>query len=102
LYAFNLVSLDGYFQGPNHDLGWFNVDEEFSEFALQQHAEMDAIIFGRVIYEMMASYWPTPMAIEENDPIVVEARNTLPKIVVSRTLERADWNNSRLVRNKTG
>jgi dihydrofolate reductase len=97
-YAFNLISLDGYFEGPNHDLGWFNVDEEFNEYAIQQHAEMDTIIFGRMTYEMMASYWPTPMAAEENDAVVVKAMNTLPKIVVSRTLERADWNNSRLVR----
>jgi dihydrofolate reductase len=44
----------------------------------------------------MASYWPTPAA-REDDPVVAELMNTLPKIVVSTTLASADWNNTRLV-----
>jgi dihydrofolate reductase len=45
----------------------------------------------------MAGYWPTPDAIK-NDPIVADKMNTLPKIVFSRTLEKAEWNDTKLVK----
>ena len=54
-------------------------------------------MFGRVTYEMMASYWPTPLA-AQNSPEVAEAMNRLPKIVVSRTLQRATWSNTQLIK----
>lgn len=73
------------------------VDEEFNEFAVRQLDEVDTLVFGRVTYEGMASYWPTPEA-EQDDPRVASMMNGLPKIVVSRTLERADWANTRVVR----
>jgi dihydrofolate reductase len=46
---------------------------------------------------MMAGYWPTPQAIKDN-PGVAEGMNKADKIVFSRTLKKADWNNTRLVR----
>lgn len=97
LFLFMMVTLDGYFEGPNQDIGWHNVDEEFNEFAINQLNELDTLLFGRVTYEGMASYWPTPFAMED-DAIVAEKMNTISKIVFSRTLERADWNNTRLVK----
>lgn len=95
IFLFMMVSLDGYFEGPNHDLTWHNVDEEFNDFAIEQIDQMDTLLFGRVTYEMMASYWPTMAAIRE-DPIVAKKMNSTPKIVFSKTLERADWENTRL------
>jgi len=58
---FMLTSVDGFFEGPNHDIDWHHVDEEFNEFANEQLAGTDLLLFGRVTYELMASYWPTPM-----------------------------------------
>ena len=58
---------------------------------------MDVLLFGRVTYQMMASYWPTP-AVIANDPIVAGQMNRVSKIVFSRTLEKAEWNNTRLVK----
>ena len=55
------------------------------------------ILFGRVTYQMMASYWPTPTAIND-DPIVANMMNSTPKIVFSRTLNKAEWNNTQLIR----
>ena len=92
-----LVSLDGFFEGPNREIDWHNVDEEFNEFAIDQLNSMDVLLFGRVTYELMASYWPTPAALRD-DPIVAGKMNALPKIVVSKTLDKAEWNNTRLIK----
>ena len=97
LFSFNMVTLDGYFEGPNHEIDWHNVDGEFNEFAIEQTGAVDMLLFGRVTYQLMASYWPTPDAIK-NDPIVADLMNRLPKIVFSRTLEKVEWNNTRLVK----
>ena len=97
VFLFMMVTLDGFFEGPNHEIDWHNVDEEFNEFAIDQLNEVDALLFGRVTYLGMASYWPTPLA-KENDPIIADKMNTVPKIVFSKTLEKVEWNNSRLVK----
>lgn len=94
---FILTSLDGFFEGPERDINWHNVDEEFNEFAIQQTGEFGALLFGRVTYELMASYWPTDVA-KRNDPIIAGLMNSLPKIVFSKTLEKAGWDNTKLVK----
>ena len=91
----NAVSVDGYFEGPNHELDWHNVDQEFNDYADQFLSTIGTIVFGRVTYEMMASYWPTA---GEEDPIIAHWMNTLPKVVFLRTLEKVDWENTRLVK----
>ena len=60
LFSFNMVTLDGFFEGPNQDISWHNVDAEFNEFAIEQTGAGDTLVFGRVTYQLMASYWPTP------------------------------------------
>ncbi len=91
-----MTSLDGYFEGPNHELDWHNVDSEFNDFAITQLDTIETLIFGRKTYDVMASYWPTPHALKD-DPIVAEKMNSIPKIVFSRTTDKAEWNNSRLL-----
>jgi len=97
LSVFNLVTLDGYFAGQDGDISWHNVDEEFQELANAASNSGNTLLFGRVTYELMVSYWPTPEAIK-NDPIVAAGMNKAEKIVFSRTLDRVDWNNTRLVK----
>ena len=97
LFAFNMISLDGFFEGPNQDISWHNVDEEFNQFAIEQTGTVGTILFGRRTYEGMASYWPTEAAIND-DPVVADLMNSLPKIVFSRTLQNAEWNNSTLIK----
>ena len=96
VFLFMMVTLDGFFEGPDHEIDWHNVDEEFNEFAIDQLNEVDALLFGRVTYQGMASYWPTPFAIED-DPIIADKMNTIPKFVFSNTLDQVEWSNSRLV-----
>ena len=98
IYLFNLVTLDGFFEGPHKwEVGWHNVDDEFREFAVEQLNETDILIFGRITYEGMASFWTTPDA-AKNDPIVARQMNSLPKLVFSRTLKEATWGNTTLIR----
>ncbi len=97
LLLFMMVTLDGFFEGPNQDINWHNVDEEFNDFAIAQLNEVDTLLFGRRTYEMMASYWPTEAA-KQDDPIVADKMNSLPKIVFSNTLSAVEWENTRLVK----
>jgi dihydrofolate reductase len=97
LTVFNLMTLDGYIAGPGGDISWHNVDEEFQELANAASNSGNTLLFGRVTYELMASFWPTPEAIK-TDPIVAAGMNKSEKIVFSRTLQKADWKNTRLVK----
>jgi dihydrofolate reductase len=96
IFSFHVMTVDGYYEGPDQEFDWPIVDDEFNQFALDQLDEVDVLMFGRITYEMMASYWPTPAA-ELDDPKIAERMNALPKLVVSRTLQRADWANTRVV-----
>jgi len=93
---FMLTSLDGFFEGPNGDINWHRVDDEFNEFAIAQLNAVEILLFGRVTYEMMASYWPTPEAIA-SDPVIAGKMNSLPKIVYSKTLSYVEWQNTRVI-----
>lgn len=96
-----MVTLDGFFEGPDGNIDWHNVDEEFNEFAIDQLKTLGALVFGRVTYEGMAGYWPTEAA-RANDPVVAGYMNGLPKIVFSKTLDKAEWNNTTLVKGEIG
>jgi dihydrofolate reductase len=97
LLLFMVTTVDGFVEGPNQEFDWPNVDEEFNQFAIDQLNSVDTLVFGRVTYESMASYWPTEAATTD-DPIVAGIMNQTPKIVFSTTMERAGWNNTRLVK----
>lgn len=93
----NYVTIDGFFAGPNGELDWFVWDDEMAKFSTDQLKTVDTILLGRVTYQLFADYWPTPSAYKEN-PIIAPMMNELPKIVFSSTLNRAEWNNSMVVK----
>ncbi len=98
LTVFNTVSLDGYFVDRGGDMSWaHSTDPEWNAFTSENAGGGAELVFGRVTYQMMAGFWPTPAALATL-PTVAESMNRLPKVVFSRTLERADWNNTRLFR----
>lgn len=99
LSVFNHVSLDGYFTDKNGDMSWAHRgdDPEWNAFASENAKGGGVLLFGRITYEMMASFWPTPAALEQF-PIVAAQMNNLPKVVFSRTLDKASWKNTRLVK----
>ena len=69
-----MITANGFFEGPNQDISWHNVDQEFNEFAIKQLRSVDMILFGRVTYQLMVNYWPTQAALE-NDPIIAKKMN---------------------------
>jgi dihydrofolate reductase len=100
LIVFNQETLDGYFAGPNGDISWAHndaQDAEWNAFVAENATTGGVLLFGRITYELMASYWPTPEAIKR-DPIVAKGMNTLPKVVFSRTLKNVSWDNTKLVK----
>lgn len=92
-----MMSLDGYFEGPAGEIDWHNVDADFNDFAVSQLNNASALVFGRKTYELMAGYWPSDAALRD-DPVVAWLMNSVQKIVFSKTLDGAGWNNTRLIR----
>lgn len=98
LSSFMSVSVDGCYADRNGDMSFAHRDDEETRAFAAENAKGDGmLVFGRVTYQMMAAYWPTPLA-AKNDRAVAEGMNRRPKLVVSKTLERADWSNTTLVR----
>jgi dihydrofolate reductase len=89
------VSVDGYMEGPNREIDWHMVDDELHRYFNEQLRVMGAFLSGRVTHELMADFWPTADAEPDvTEPMreFAEIWRNMPKIVFSRTLERADWN----------
>jgi len=89
------ITLDGYIEGPHRELDWVVADDELHDYFTRQLKQADLLIFGRVAYQLLASYWPTAVS----DPQMTQGEldfantiNPLPKIVYSRTLETVGWN----------
>ena len=102
LVSFMQVTLDGYFAGENGDIAWTHKndnDKEWQNFVEGNAQGGGLLIFGRVTYEMMASYWPTPQA-KKDMPVVAEGMNSVPKVVFSKTLDKVSWENTTLLKGK--
>lgn len=95
LIMWNLQTLDGCFEGARpwdlgfHDTVW---GEELQQFSIDQGDEVGTLLFGRATYQGMADYWSTTTG------TIADFMNSVPKVVFSRTLDAATWNNTRLVR----
>src|SRR6187402_2763859 len=91
LSVFNQVTLDGYFAGVDGDISWAHKhDAEWNAFVQGNAGTEGPLLFGRITYEMMAGFWPTPMAAAQM-PEVAEGMNKRLKLVASRTLHEVSW-----------
>lgn len=91
LIMWNLITLDGCFEGTaSWDLGFLSHvwGDELEELSIEQLRSADALVFGRVTYEGMAAHWSS------EEGVTADLMNSLPKLVCSRSLERAQWNNT--------
>jgi dihydrofolate reductase len=101
-----MVSLDGFYEGPGGDISWHKVDGAFNDYSIELLNNLDILLFGRITYELMAAYWPTDTAVQ-NEPVVAGKMNDLQKIVFSRTLSEEQigmpgsrWKNVKLVKDR--
>jgi dihydrofolate reductase len=97
IFAFLMVTMDGYDEGPAQEFDFWNLDPKFEEFSVEQLDEADTLLFGRITYEGMAAYWPTAAA-KQDLPEIADRMNGYPKLVVSRTLDQADWSDTEIIR----
>ncbi|WP_099867881.1 dihydrofolate reductase family protein [Pararhizobium haloflavum] len=94
LIVWNLVTVDGYFEGaekwvlPFHELAW---GEELEALSLEFGRTAGLLVFGRVTYEGMKAHWT-----QAEDGDITRFMNALPKLVASRSLRSSDWNNTRV------
>ena len=106
LVVSTFLTLDGVMQAPGgaeedteggfRHGGWQMplFDEEFGRLIDEEYGTIAGFLFGRKTYELFAAYWPSAT----EDLEIAKILNTLPKYVWSRTLERAEWHNSHLMR----
>jgi dihydrofolate reductase len=94
----NLISLDGCYAGPNGEIDWFQniADEEFEDYAVRLIDSIDTMLYGRLTYELMYSYWPD--APETEDPRITKAMNSFQKVVFSTTMDKAEWGHTTVVK----
>lgn len=102
--VFNFLTLNGFYQGKEQgDISWHShqAGAEEAEYAAEGAGSNSTLVFGRVTYEMMAGWWPTQAAIDSM-PDVANGMNRSEKIVFSRTLTKADWHNTRIIKDNIG
>jgi dihydrofolate reductase len=98
LSTFNFISLNGFTEGPaKGDISWHRHGSQENDYAASGLASGATLLFGRITYQMMASYWPTQVALD-SDPVVAKGMNQAKKVVFSRTLDDPGWQNVRLVK----
>ncbi|WP_375038279.1 dihydrofolate reductase family protein [Acinetobacter sp. RW6] len=103
LVLFLHASLDGFVEGPNGamDIGWIAYDADLANHAKEILSTADTVIWGRATYQMMYDYWSTMLsnpAASEHERNHAEWIEKTEKIVFSTTLDKVEWNNSRLVK----
>jgi len=96
LSVFNFITLNGYLSSTDGDISWHRHGSEENQYAEESLQSGNILLFGRKTYEIMASYWPTPMAIQ-NDPVLAKGMNNAEKFVFSKTLKNANWENTKII-----
>jgi dihydrofolate reductase len=89
------TSADGYIEGPGGEFDWAALGPELAAYSEQLSGRCDAFLFGRVVWDMMASYWPTADQgddVDEHTRYYAPRWRETPKVVFSRTLQSAPWN----------
>lgn len=98
LNVFNFISLNGFYKDAADGIAWGRHDgAEEKEFSGKNAQSGSTLVFGRKTYEMMAAFWPTPAG-QAMEAATASGMTAAEKIVFSTTLQKAEWHNSRVVR----
>jgi dihydrofolate reductase len=92
IIEYTLISLDGVFDGPAIRSFFEYFDEAYMRDGTGQVLACDAMLMGRTTYESFAKIWPA-----RTDPWA-QSLNAMKKYVFSSTLERAEWQNTTIIR----
>jgi dihydrofolate reductase len=99
--SFMHMSLDGFVAGPGGAMDWVTMDEEIFKDAIDLTATTDTALYGRTTYQMMEGYWPTVLTNPSSTTLELHHAKWVEdtqKIVFSATLEKVNWNNTRLIK----
>lgn len=97
LSVFSFITLNGFYKGQNEDISWHNFGEDEQKLSDELSNSGNTLLFGRITYEMMAHYWCSDDALK-NDPLTAKGMNDSKKVVFSKTMDHADWQNTVLVK----
>lgn len=98
--SFNFLTVNGCFKGLNDDISWHVHNEEANKFSEKQLEADNILLFGRRTYDMMSGFWPTKMAYD-SFPKVAERMNSSEKIVLSNSITKANWQNTKILTGNT-
>ena len=94
ILVFNNLSLDGLFCDASGGVAWAKRDsQELTEYVKQSRGDIATYLFGKNTYQMFASFWPTPAGKAAN-PYFAKILGEGQKIVFSKSLKKADWENT--------
>jgi dihydrofolate reductase len=96
LKAYNFLTLNGFFRGPHEDISWHAHGGEEEQYSVESLQSDGVLLFGRKTYEMMASFWPMPVAAQQF-PDVAAGMNRAEKIAFSRKPFTPQWENARVI-----
>ena len=92
------LSLDGFIAGPGGELDWILGDDEMSDYEINLISQVDTLLLGRKTYEEFYAYWSEKGPPKDGwEKIFAKKINALHKIAISKTLEKAEWNDSEIV-----
>jgi len=94
--SFAFCTLNGFYKDHTNDIGWHVHGDEETRYSEDSLSHGNVLLFGRMTYEMMYSFWPTSMA-QETMSVVARGMNDAEKLVVSRSLSSAEWSNTRVL-----
>lgn len=97
LSTFNFITLNGFYKGKNEDISWHNFGEDEQKVSDELSNHGNTLLFGRITYELMANYWTSNDALK-NDPLTAKGMNESKKVVFSKTLDQAAWQNTVLIK----
>src|SRR5688572_17823062 len=96
LSSFTFITLNGFYKDENNGIDWHKHGEEEEQFSKDSMRSGSILLFGRLTYDLMAGWWPTEQA-KQAMPDVAKGMNNAEKIVFSRNLKKADWENTKVI-----
>ena len=100
IIVFENVSVDGYFADEQGGIGWATPDADIMKESVKAQKSVGLFMFGRVTYDMMARFWPTPAG-KAASPAYAHILNSTPKVTISQAMKKAEWSSTTIMNELT-